>query len=98
MLGKRVSATDAERYGLVNHVVPAERLMEEAMACAQELAKGAPFAIRWTKLALNRPLWQTLNNVLEFGLATEAMTMATQDHKEAVAAFAEKRAPRFSGK
>jgi enoyl-CoA hydratase len=98
LLGKRVSAADAERYGLVNYVVPADKLMDEAMACAGELAKGAPFAIRWTKMALNRQLWQTLNNVLEFGLATEAMTMATQDHKEAVSAFAEKRAPKFTGK
>jgi enoyl-CoA hydratase len=98
MLGKRVSAADAERYGLVNYVVPANKLMDEAMICARELAKGAPFAIRWTKLALNRPLWQTLNNVLDFSLATEAMAMATQDHKEAVAAFTEKRAPKFNGK
>ena len=48
-------------------------------------------------MAINRMLWQNLNLVLEMSLATEALSVRTEDHKEAVAAFQQKRAPNFRG-
>lgn len=97
MSGRLLNAEEADRIGLVNHVVPADSLMDEAMAFATELANGPTVAIRLTKMAINRQIWNALNTSLEFGLAAEAITFQTQDHKEATAAFVEKRAPNFTG-
>ena len=97
MAGRYADGETADRIGLVNHVVPADKLLDEAMAYASQLANGASAAVRWTKMAINRMLWQNLNLVLEMSLATEALSVRTEDHKEAVAAFQQKRAPNFRG-
>lgn len=97
MAGKYADAAAAEKIGLVNHVVEADKLMDEAMAYAKQLANGADAAIRWTKMSINRMVWQNLNLVLEMSLATEGLSVRTEDHKEAVAAFQQKRAPKFRG-
>ncbi len=97
MAGRYADGEIADRIGLVNHVVPADKLLDEAMAYASQLANGASAAVRWTKMAINRMLWQNLNLVLEMSLATEALSVRTEDHKEAVAAFQQKRAPNFRG-
>ena len=97
MSGRLLNAQEADKIGLVNHVVPADRLLEDAMAFATELANGPTVAIRLTKMAVNKQLWQSLNTVLEFSLSVEALTLATEDHKEAATAFAEKRPPHFVG-
>ncbi|MSQ25635.1 MAG: enoyl-CoA hydratase [Dehalococcoidia bacterium] len=98
LLSKRLSAAEAEKLGLVNHVVPADKLMEEATACARKLAEGAPLAIRWTKMTMNKLLMQSAQANLDFGLAAETMSMQTEDHAEAKRAFAEKRKPKFQGR
>ncbi len=98
MAGRMLGAEEADRIGLVNHVVPANRLMEEATAYAAGLAAGPTLAIRWTKLAINKILWQSFNLVQEFSLAMEDITFDTEDHQEAVQAFVEKRAGRFVGR
>ncbi len=95
MTGDPVDAAMADRLGLVNHVVPADRLIEEATAFARRLAHGPGLAIRWTKMTVNRIVWQNLNLVLEMGLATEALSVWTKDHKEALAAIREGREPVF---
>ncbi len=97
MSGKYVQGPEAERMGLVNHVVPADKLIEEATAFARTLAHGPTAAIRWTKMAINRHVWQSINLVLEMSLATEGLATHTLDHKEAVQAFQQKREPRFTG-
>lgn len=97
MSGKRVSAEEAERIGLVNHVVPADKLLEEAIGFAKTLAAGPAAAVRWTKMAINRHVWQSINLVLEMSLSTEGLSTHTLDHKEAVQAFQEKRDPKFTG-
>ena len=74
---------EAERIGLVNHCVPADKLMDEAMAFATELANGASAAVRWTKMSINRMLWQNLNLVLEMSLAVEGLTSGSPDQREA---------------
>ena len=97
LTGDLVSATEAERIGLVNRVVPVEELHSTAMALATRLASGPTWAIRWTKTALNKRLKDEVNLVLDLSLSAERLTMATQDHREAVQAFREKRAPQFKG-
>jgi enoyl-CoA hydratase len=98
MAGELMPASEADRIGLVNHVVPAAELMPRAMAYARKLADGAQCAIRWSKLAINKHVLQSINLTLELGLATEFMCTRTEDQMEAVAAFREKRAPRFKGR
>ena len=73
MAGELIPASEADRIGLVNHVVPAAELMPRALAYARKLADGAQLAIRWTKLAVNKLILQQLNLTLELGLATEFM-------------------------
>ena len=59
---------------------------------------AAQAAIRWTKLALNQHLRQSLNLAMDVGLAVEHLSAGTADSKEAMAAFAEKRKPNFTGR
>jgi enoyl-CoA hydratase/carnithine racemase len=98
LTGDPVSAVEAERIGLVNKVVPADRLQEEALAFAERLAAGAPLAIRHTKIAVNKLIKEALNIAFDYSTAAEMLTMASADHKEAVAAIREKRKPEFKGK
>jgi enoyl-CoA hydratase len=98
MTGDLVTAQEAERIGLVNHVVPGDELMEKAMAFATRLANGPIRAIRGTKASVNKILRDTANQVLDTSLAVELQCFATEDHKEAVRAFVEKREPKFTGR
>lgn len=97
MTGDLMSAAEADRIGLINHVVPPEEVMPKAMELAHRLANGPTRAIRWTKLACNKRLRDEVNLVLDASLAVEMMTMNTEDHREATRAFTEKRPPQFKG-
>ena len=97
MTGDIISATEAERIGLINHVVPADKLLDSAMAFANRLANGPTKAIRWTKVSVNKILRDTANLVLDTSLALEKQCFATADHQEAIRAFVEKREPKFTG-
>jgi enoyl-CoA hydratase len=70
----------------------------KAMEIAHELANGATWAIRWTKLALNSIIKERANLVLPASYAYEHITMEMADHLEAAAAFKEKRKPVFQGR
>lgn len=98
MTGDLLSAAEAERIGLVNHIVPADRVLEEAQAFAARLAKGATLAIRFAKISVQRAIVQAMHNTLDTSLALEAITGYSQDHAEAVRAFSEKREPQFRGR
>jgi enoyl-CoA hydratase len=98
MTGDIITATEAERIGLVNHVVPADQLMDKAMALATRLANGPTKAIRWTKVSVNKILRDTANLVLDTSLALEKHCFVTEDHKEAIRSFVEKREPKFTGR
>jgi 2-(1,2-epoxy-1,2-dihydrophenyl)acetyl-CoA isomerase len=97
LTGATLSAADAERFGLVARVVPAEALAGEARAVATQLAGLAPIALAQTKRALERAWSIDLDTALEEEAWRQGIAGATADHAEGLAAFVEKRAPRFSG-
>ena len=98
MRGSLINGKEAERIGLVNYAVPTEQVLPKATEIAQELADGATWAIRWTKLSVNRILKQNMHMILDTSMSLEHETMHMQDHREATKAFAEKRKPKFTGK
>ncbi len=98
LTGDPVSASEAERIGLVNRVVPAADLDREAMAFATRLAAGAPLAVRYTKLAVNKLVKDALNVAFDTSTALELVTFRSEDHQEALAALREKRPPAFKGR
>ena len=97
LTGDPVTAVEAERIGLVNRVIPAAELDAEAMAFARRLAAGAPLAVRYTKLAVNKLVKDALNVAFDTSTALELVTFQSADHREALAAIQEKRPPRFKG-
>lgn len=98
LTGDPVPAAEAERIGLVNKVVAAEALQDEALAFARRLAAGAPLALRYTKLAVNKLLKDALNVAFDTSTALELVTFQSEDHREALAAWKEKRPPVFRGR
>ncbi len=97
MTGDIVDAAEAERIGLVNKVVPHDRLMAEAKGLAKRLANGPAMAIRGTKHAINKKVWNDLNLALDMGLALEERSSRHPDHQEAARSFVEKRPPEYKG-
>lgn len=98
LLADRIDMTEALRLGIVNWVVPPADLMARAMDIAKRLAAGPRVAHRLLKDNLNRALKATFADCLDMESANLAQARMTEDHKEAAAAFAEKRAPRFKGR
>ncbi len=98
MTGDPVLAAEAERIGLVNHVVPDAELDARVDAFARKLAAGAPQAIKYTKVSVNLRLKEIAHTILDASMAYEMVTFGTSDHREAVKAFLEKRKPSFTGK
>ncbi len=96
--GDIVEAEEAARLGLISRVVPDAELDAAVYGLAERLAKGALKAIGYTKLAINQTLKQMAGSTFEFGIGLETLSQMTKDHEEAVAAFAEKRKPRFTGR
>lgn len=97
MRGTLLTGEQAERMGLVNYAVEPDEVMARATQIARELADGPTWAIRWTKLSVNKWLKQQLNLVFDTSMALEMATFRTDDHREAVAAFLDKRRPEFTG-
>ena len=98
LTGKSISANEAYRIGLVNHVVPPESLMEEAKKIAADIASKPPISIRSAKEAILKAQDTTLEVGLEFERKAFYMLFATEDGKEGMKAFLEKRKPTFKGK
>ncbi len=98
MLGENIGAEEAERLGLVNAVIPAESLADEANKLAQKLVARPPFGLRLSKLVMNMGADKDLQTALALEREAFAMLFATEDQKEGVRAFNEKRKPNFEGR
>lgn len=98
LTGRTVDAAEAERIGLVNKVVPRERLMEEAVEMATRIANLAPVAVELTKLSLHRSTSNDLRSQFYFEAFATAKCFNTEDMDEGVASFLEKRKPQFKGR
>lgn len=96
--GSLIDAKEAERIGLVNKVVPQERLKEEVMSLARNIAEKSPVILRMAKKAINGSSESTLDMGLAYEAMVECLCFSTEDRKEGMNAFFEKRKPRFSGK
>lgn len=93
-----IPAAEAERFGLVNRVVPAAELDAFVDDWARRLADGPPLALSMTKTMLNNSLMVSMDQALEDEARSQAVNFATKDFTEAVTAFIEKRSPAFEGK
>ncbi|WP_125255729.1 crotonase/enoyl-CoA hydratase family protein [Brevundimonas fluminis] len=96
--GRSIDAETAERWGLVNRVVPHDRLMDEAMDVAGQIASQAPHALRMAKALLRQGRDVTFDQMLEMTAAMQALAHLTDDHAEGVAAALEKRPADFEGR
>lgn len=96
--GGTIGANEAYRLGLVNRVVPVERTLEEAMALAREIAAMPPLAVRLIKKAVYLAEEAPLDVGLQFERHAFYLLFASEDQKEGMRAFMEKRAPQFRGR
>ena len=96
--GEFVDAAEALRVGLVNRVVPAERLADDAADLARRIAAGPPIAMRLAKMMLYRGLEMDLETAMQAAAAAESITLSSADHSEGMAAMREKRKPKFTGR
>jgi enoyl-CoA hydratase/carnithine racemase len=98
LLGDDVDAPTAERFGLANCVVPAEKVLPTARALAERLVNGPTYALGLTKLMVNNEWTMDLGNALESEAQAQALMMMGADHRAFFEAFREKRTPVFKGR
>lgn len=96
--GRIIDAVEAERIGLVDKVVPPERLEEEVNQLAETIASKSPLIIKLAKKAINKGMYTDLAAGLAYEKANFALCFATEDRTEGVTAFLEKRKPEFKGR
>lgn len=96
--GDWITAQEAERIGLVNKVVPPDKLDAEAMALARKLAERSPMATKTAKTLVNRGMQMELPDALELEINMGVLHLTTEDVKEGLRAFEEKRKPKFPGR
>ena len=95
--GDWLEAEEAEQLGVLNRLVPYEELEAETMALAAKIASKSPVANRLVKGMVHRGLGQSLEEHLPEAAHAEVLSLASEDHREALAAFLEKREPKFKG-
>lgn len=98
LTGRFVDAKEALEIGLVNQVVPADQLMDAAMKLAKEIATAAPLAVAFTKRGLNLSYEGNLRSVVQFERWAFPTCTRSEDFREGVRAFMEKREPQFKGR
>ncbi len=96
--GRTIDTDEAERLGIVNRVVAAGALDKEAETYVQDLASSPPLPVSLTKALIGRAEETSLETALERDGHAQAMCIDTEDHREAVTAYLEKRPPRFQGR
>ncbi len=95
---RSIDAETAQAWGLVNRVVPHDRLMEEAMITAEQIAAQPPQALRMAKALLRQGRDMSFDQMLEMSAAMQALAHLTEDHIEGVTAVLEKRPGAFTGR
>jgi enoyl-CoA hydratase/carnithine racemase len=95
---RRITAAEAKHFGLVNHVVTREQLLPTATLIAQEILKNSPFAVRQAKWAVDCGVDLPLEDGLEYEHEAYLRAIASEDRREGIAAFNEKRPPQFAGR
>ena len=98
LTGETIKAEEADRIGLVNKVAPQEDLMEEALGLAKRIMKNAPLAVKYSKAAVVRGMEMDLDSAIALENELFALCFATEDQKEGMKAFLEKREAAFAGK
>ncbi|MEO8796276.1 MAG: enoyl-CoA hydratase-related protein, partial [Polyangiaceae bacterium] len=99
LLGRRITAVDAFAWGLVNKIAPAgKNVAEDAVEWIDAIANGAPIAQAAALEAIDRSFDTTLEHGLELEKVSYDKVLVSEDRREALAAFAEKRQPNFRGK
>ena len=97
LTGDPIDAATALDWGLVSHVVSAEKLLAQAGVLAGRVAANPPHAVRMAKKLLRESQQLSLDSVLELSAAMQALAHTTSDHREALAAFQEKRIANYEG-
>ena len=95
--GDFLDAQEAYRIGVLNKMFPLDKLEEETMALARRIAAGPPIAIRLSKMQLYKGLEMDLETAMQIAAACETITLSSEDHKEGVAAFRDKRPADYKG-
>ena len=98
LTGRMMDAEEAERSGLVSRIVPADQLLDEAVKTAEQIAKLSRPAVFIAKESVNRAFETTLSEGVLFERRSFHSLFGTEDQKEGMAAFAEKREPKFQNK
>jgi len=96
--GDFMEAKEAERFGVLNRLVPADELEKETMSLARKIANGPPIAMRITKRQVYEGLGVDLETALQMIAASQNIALGSEDHKEGVTAIREKRRAEFQGK
>ncbi len=96
--GDFMEADEAYRVGMLNKLVPEEELEPATMEMARKVANGPPIALRLAKMNLYRGLEIDLETAMKFAAASETITLTSEDHREGVRAFQEKRSPDYQGR
>jgi len=95
--GRLVDGAEAERIGILNRAVPAEAVLDEALALARAIAGNAPIAVRATKRAIQRGLDLQVRDAARLEAYAQAESLTTSDAREGIAALLAKRPPTFTG-
>lgn len=98
LTARRVDGEEAARWGLADRLVPQERLRDEALAFAAEIAACAPLAVQSTRLTLRRQIASLVREQTDREGAEQSWLARTRDHAEGIRAVSERRAGRFEGR
>jgi enoyl-CoA hydratase/carnithine racemase len=98
LTGDLLLAADAAKFGFINYALPGDEVMPKAREIALRLANMPPWPVRWTKTVINKIVRERLNLTMDSALALEWLTFTSEDHREAVSAWNERRPGVYKGK
>jgi enoyl-CoA hydratase/carnithine racemase len=98
LTGKPFTAAEAQQWGIVNRILPQGEVVAEALATAGNIARNAPISVRQAKQAISRGVNMSLSDGLAFEIEAYHRTVPTEDRREGILSFNEKRSPNFKGR